>query len=347
MNLKQYYLTKNECYQRNEYIEVKGLMLHSTGANNPTLKRYVPNFDGSIGDNTYGNHWDQFRPEGGQVCVHGFIGKLEDGSIATVQTLPWNMRGWHAGGKANDTHIGVEICEDDLTDNNYFNKVYNEAVELFAYLCKEFNLDPMNNIICHSEGASKGIASNHGDVMHWFPKHGKSMNTFRNDVKIKMGNTTDSKPSEPVENKPTSNVNYLVKIKTSVLNVRKGDSTDYPIVTTVKKNEIYTIVDESINKYGNKWGKLKSGAGWILLDDRYVEPYNGNTTSNTVVNKKISVGSKVKIKSSASKYCTGETIPNFIKGRTYTVQQVGTTKYPNGILLEEIVSWVNKSDLDY
>ena len=50
------------------------------------------------------------------------------------------------------------------------------------YLCKEFNLTE-KNIICHSEGYKKGIASNHADVMHWFPKFGKSMDTFRADVK--------------------------------------------------------------------------------------------------------------------------------------------------------------------
>lgn len=71
------------------------------------------------------------------MCVHAFIGKLKDGSIATYQTLPWNHRGWHAGGDANNTHIGFEICEDNLTDKTYFNKVYKEAVELAAYLCKQ------------------------------------------------------------------------------------------------------------------------------------------------------------------------------------------------------------------
>ena len=55
-----------------------------------------------------------------RVCVHAFIGKLADSSIATYQTLPWNYRGWHAGGKANDTHIGFEICEDDLLTHHIF-----------------------------------------------------------------------------------------------------------------------------------------------------------------------------------------------------------------------------------
>lgn len=183
MNLHKLLLTKNECYQLGKYITVKGLMLHSTGAPNTKLSRYVGPDDGLLGVNQYGNHWNQFRPDGRQVCVHGFIGKLKDGSIATYQTLPWNMRGWHAGGAANNTHIGVEICEDNLTDGTYFRAVYQEAVELFAMLCKQFNLDPLKNIICHAEGYKQGIASNHGDVTYWFTKHGKTMDDFRYDVK--------------------------------------------------------------------------------------------------------------------------------------------------------------------
>lgn len=195
MNFKQLFLTQNECYKVGKKITPKGIMLHSTGANNPFLKRYVGPDDGLLGKNTYGNHWNTNRPGGRQVCVHAFIGKLADGTIATYQTLPWNMRGWHAGGKANDTHIGFEICEDGLNDAKYFNAVYKEAVELCVDLCKQYNLTEQD-IICHSEGCKKGIASNHGDVMHWFPKHGKSMDTFRADVKKLLSNPqTTAKPS--------------------------------------------------------------------------------------------------------------------------------------------------------
>lgn len=180
MNLNKLFLTENNCYKAGKKITVKGIMVHSTGANNPWLKRYLPD-DGRIGKNQYNNHWNTPLPGGKQVCVHGFIGKLADGTVATYQTLPWNHRGWHAGGSANNTHIGFEICEDGLTDATYFNAVYKEAVELCAFLCKEYGLTE-KDIICHSEGYKKGIASNHGDVMHWFPKHGKSMDTFRSDV---------------------------------------------------------------------------------------------------------------------------------------------------------------------
>lgn len=182
MNLHKLILSQNACYKAGKTIIPKGIMVHSTGANNPYLKRYVGPDDGLLGRNQYNNHWNRYKPDGRQVCVHAFIGKLANGSIATYQTLPWNHRGWHAGGTANNTHIGFEICEDNLTDTSYFSVIYKEAVDLCVFLCKEFDLTE-KDIICHSEGYKLGIASNHSDVMHWFPKHGKNMDTFREDVK--------------------------------------------------------------------------------------------------------------------------------------------------------------------
>lgn len=189
MNLNRLYLIKNECYLAGKKMVPKGIMVHSTGANNPYLKRYVGPDDGKLGENPYGNHWNQARPDGRQVCVHAFIGKLADGSIATYQTLPWNYVGWHSGsgflGKvknANNTgYIGFEICEDGLEDGEYFAAVYREAVDLCVYLCRKFGLSAYH-IIDHSEGHKLGIATNHADVGHWFPRHGKYMDKFRADV---------------------------------------------------------------------------------------------------------------------------------------------------------------------
>ena len=203
MNLRKLILTNNACYKAGKTFAVKGIMFHSTGANNPNLKRYVGPDDGLLGKNQYGNHWNQDKPDGRQVCVHAFIGKLANGSIATYQTLPWNHRGWHGAsgpkGSVNDTHIGFEICEDGLIDAIYFNAIYKEAAELCAYLCKEYKLDPLADgvIIGHYEGNKRGIASNHGDPEHWFPKHGKSMDTFRAEVKRLLTATSTPAPSEP------------------------------------------------------------------------------------------------------------------------------------------------------
>ena len=70
---------------------------------------------------------------------------------------------------------------------------------------------------------------------------------------------------------------YTVKITSDLLNVRTGAGTNYPIKTTVKKDEVYTIVDEN-----NGWGKLKSGAGWISL--AYTQK-NETDTSSAIQNR--------------------------------------------------------------
>ena len=177
-------LTQNDCYRKGKYIKPRGVMVHSTGCNNPYLRRYVSPGDERIGD-PLSTHWNQ---SGVCACAHAFIGRLADGSIAAYQTLPWTMRGWHCGGTGNDTHISFEICEDKLGDRAYFQATYQAAVELTAYLCRRFRLDPLADgvVLCHSEGYRRGIASNHADVMHWWRKFGVDMDDFRRDVAAEM-----------------------------------------------------------------------------------------------------------------------------------------------------------------
>lgn len=61
-----------------------------------------------------------------------------------------------------------------------------------------------------------------------------------------------------------TNTSYLVKITTDVLKIRKGAGTSFGTNGSVKEGQVYTIVDEKYNGM-TKWGKLKSGAGWISL----------------------------------------------------------------------------------
>lgn len=68
----------------------------------------------------------------------------------------------------------------------YFEAAWSRAVALTAYLCEAYGLDPMTDVLDHSEGHALGIASNHADVGHWFPRHGRSMDDFRAAVKIAL-----------------------------------------------------------------------------------------------------------------------------------------------------------------
>lgn len=63
------------------------------------------------------------------------------------------------------------------------------------------------------------------------------------------------------------NIPYRIKVNDdTVLNIRKGPGTNYAKVGSITNNGVYTIIEESTGTGAKKWGKLKSGAGWISLD---------------------------------------------------------------------------------
>lgn len=256
MNLVQSILTNNPRYKQHKMFTPKGLMLHSVGVPQPSAKVFI-------------NQWNKstFRTS----CVHGII-DATDGTI--YQTLPWNYAGWHGGGASNNTHIGVEMAEPSqikYTKGANFTvlniqaaqvavrRTYLAAVELFAMLCQKYNLNPMKDIISHSEGHKLGIATAHADPEHLWKglQMSYTMDGFRKDVAAKMGVVTEN-----IQNgskiKP-----YPVRISISNLNIRSR-----PTTNAMSKGHIapgvYTIVAEE-----NGWGLLKSYEknrdGWISL----------------------------------------------------------------------------------
>ena len=146
-----------------------------------------------LGKNKYGNDINHIYREMG---VNAWIGKLADGTTTLIQTLPWHYRPWGCGkgrnGSCNDGWIQFEICEDGLGDKAYCDAVYKEACEITAYLCQMYSIDPhgyverngvkVPTILCHKDSHDLGFGSNHGDVLHWFPKFGYNMETARDDV---------------------------------------------------------------------------------------------------------------------------------------------------------------------
>ena len=76
---------------------------------------------------------------------------------------------------------------------------------------------------------------------------------------------TVEKSAAPTEKVETFKA-YTVKVTASALNIRKGPGTNYGTNGVIRDKGAYTIVAESTGKGATKWGKLKSGAGWISLD---------------------------------------------------------------------------------
>ena len=196
MNIIQKFITRNDCYQCNvrkadsRYTTFQnkgpqGLVLHSVGCAQPSAL-------------VFANGWNVANKE---VAVHAVL--QADGTV--YQCMPWNYRGWHAGGAANNTHVGVEMtepaslkygnggkftCSDVAGAQAFVRKTYAVAVELFAKLCREYKLDPVKPgvIISHREGYKLGVASNHGDPEHLWNGLGLdfTMDKFRTAVKAEI-----------------------------------------------------------------------------------------------------------------------------------------------------------------
>jgi uncharacterized protein YgiM (DUF1202 family) len=286
-------------------MAVKGILWHSTGANNPNLKRYVQPSDNAVnkaemlkllGTNTNKNDWNHIERQAG---LNAWIGKLADGTVTTVQTMPWDYKPWGCGsgskGSCNNGWIQFEICEDGLTDKDYFDKVYKEACEITAYLCDMFDIDPngtvelngvvVPTILCHYDSHKLGLGSNHGDVDHWFPKFGKSMVTAREDVaKLLPKKSVIEKPAEPTEmyrvRKDWENAKSQIGAYTDLNNAKKACD--------------------------------KAGEGYEVYNSKGVAVYpEKKEPIDDVVNTNFNKGDAVKLIAGAT-YTSGVTIPSWV-----------------------------------
>lgn len=171
MEIIEAFAVKNKCYQAGAALVPRGIMLHSIGTPQPSAAALA-------------RYFDQYQPGGQSVCVHAFA--QADGTV--YQTLPWEMRGWHCGGSANSTHIGVEMTEPGAgmayaEAAAQITGTYRTAVALFAALCETYGLDPLADgvIIGHAEGHRRGVASNHADPEYLWQQYGMgyTMDGFR------------------------------------------------------------------------------------------------------------------------------------------------------------------------
>lgn len=123
--------------------------------------------------------------------------------------------------------------------------------------------------------------------------------------------------------------------------------------TVVQKQSAEQVAQDIAAGKGG-WGndpqrstKLKNAGydpKWV--QDRVNQILAGKTQASKPAPKKaMNVGTKVKIKSSAKRYATGELIPGSRKNQTYTIMQKGTRSGKSQVLLKEIMSWVWESDV--
>lgn len=262
MNIIECLHKDSKCYKAAQKAKPVGIVVHSTGANNPSLKRYVQPSKGDpkyssliqvIGKNGNGNHWNRTVNK----AVHYFIGKKYNGDVGIAHVLPEEYCAWGVGkGKKGSynynptSHIQFEICEDNLKNEAYFKACYHAAVALCADICHRYGWEA-DVIVSHKEAHKLGYASNHKDVDHWLKKFSITMKDFRRDVDKLLH------PSKPIAvgdtvqftgSKQYTNANKILSKKAkpcqaAVKQIYQLGSAKHPYL--IKGSGVYGWVDEA------------------------------------------------------------------------------------------------------
>lgn len=256
MKLYEVHQTKNPSYTRNRSIKPVGILVHSTGADNPDCKRYV-DAEELLGKNQYGNHWNKTTAT---KSVHAFIGYDVNEEVVVANTLPYDRACWGCGkgskGSRNydpQAHIQFEICQSSSTDSDYYWKAITVAEEYCVYLCQKFGWTA-DNITSHKESHAAGYASNHGDPQSWMVNFGDNMNKFRTRVAMRLG--CDA---------PVVKVEAAKKEEDNTVRADKTEETTVAIELSVLKKgsrgqEVKTL-QRLLNSMGYKCGGVDGIAG--------------------------------------------------------------------------------------
>ena len=174
----------------------------------------------------------------------------------------------------NKNTISIEICSNkkntkSLNANDkdwYFTDAeLDNTRELVKYLMKKYNI-PIERVIMHHTVTGKLCPA------MW--THNETELKGYYDFLKSIDNTVESTIIPPTTSTSSTTLPYKVKVIDDYLNVRKDAGLNYPVVCTIKKNEVYTIISEKKVKNSDgsiaTWGRLKSKIGWLNVGDKYV-----------------------------------------------------------------------------
>lgn len=213
------------------------------------IKYIVIHYTSNDGDTDEANA-NYFKNNIVRASAHYFVD-----SNSVTQSVPDNYVAWSVGGskyadckrtgggsfygKCNSTNsISIELCDDVKNGKVYpSEKTIENAIELTKKLMKKYDV-PKSRVIRHFDVVGKKCPA------YWCgttAKNKKWLTEFHDKL------STDSK--------------HLAKITANSLNVRAGAGIKFDVVKKIKRGEVFTIV-----AIKGKWGKLKSGDGWINLN---------------------------------------------------------------------------------
>lgn len=173
---------------------------------------------------------------------------------------------WCSSNKANDQRaVTIEIACDPTSPYAITDAALQSLIKLCVDICKRNKIPKLlwaadknllgkvdkQNISVHRWFAAKACP---GDYLYG------QLGYVAEEVNKLLGAAVITPPVV------ATGVPYRAKINVDVLHYRKGAGINYPVIGQVLKGEVYTIIEEAYGRGASKWGRLKSGIGWISLD---------------------------------------------------------------------------------
>ena len=247
MKIKEMFLTPNKFSRPGIKIEkVTKIAVHYVGNPNSTALANR-------------NYFENQKNGGRYVSSHFIIG-LSGEIIQCIPLDEWS----YCTNQANGYSISIECCHPDAT-GKFTVATEKSLAELCAYLCKLFGLDPEKDIIRHYDVTGKQCP------LYWSPTKyvlkataDARFNGFKARVKYTMLCGETAKADNAVPSVP-----FMVQVVDPALNIRAAAGVNNKAVGVIKASNIrYTIVE--VKQVGSAvWGRLKSGAGWINVGEKY------------------------------------------------------------------------------
>ena len=220
---------------------------------------------------------DYFATTDRQCSANYVVGK--DGSIGL--SVDEKDRSWCSSNGTNDNRaITIEVASDTTHPYAVTAKAYAALLDLVTDICKRNGIKKLvwstnkNDRVNHRNGCNMTVHRDFANKAcpgeYLYSRHGEiaaEVNRRLQDASNGGGVVV----TPPAAEKPAGGTTgaavtpYLVRVEIANLNIRKGPGTNYGATGYIRPG-IYTIVAESTGKGAAKWGKLKSGAGWISLD---------------------------------------------------------------------------------
>lgn len=225
-----------------------------------------------------------------------------------------NDRAYTSSNRANDCQaITIEVANSSTGGDWPISEAsWNSLVNLCVDICRrygfrlEYDGTPNGSLTRHNMFAATSCPGPY--LQGKFPELVEAVNA-----------RLEEQPKPAPEPKPeTPTEGYLVKVKADVLNIRADAGTNYPITGQIRDHGVYTIVAEKDGEGASKWGKLKSGAGWISLD--YVERQTSGTAPQEPATPQIRKGMKVKF--TGTKSYSGIGLASWTNGAIFDVIEV-------------------------